>query len=177
MPTRRLRHKKPVTPKFLQDSQGKLHAMTKTQRKILRRLRQGMEIRETADQTRVTVQHVNQFFNKDCVQTYLRQFLDAGGITDSKLIRRLNEGLDSQVQKEYCEKGELIQGVPRPDHKERREHLQIALRLKGYDRPPEPEKLAGMNVFSLYQIVVQARRERGLPLPKGVGDDVPETGE
>lgn len=144
---------------------GQLVKIKPKQRAIVRALETSGSVAEAARIAGASNVYAHNTFKLPAVQQYLKEQLEAAGVTHGKIMQRIAEGLDATERKEYLTKaGQLLQGQERPDYQERREHVKLALRLQGLDAAATEE---GNNISSqsIYNIVINARVARGLEEP------------
>lgn len=70
--------------------------------------------------------------SKPAVQSAFRELLEKAGITDEKLAKRLNEGLDAKETKFFQHQGLVISKRTVVDHGARKNYLDTVLKLKGH---------------------------------------------
>jgi hypothetical protein len=169
--------RRPVVPKFIPDEKGILHPVNVYERSIIKKLAQGGSVKDISRETGTEVSKINALLKTGQVQEYLRNVLLNAGITDELLAQRLREGLDATTKREFLTKtGEVITGEEKPDLEQRRNYMRDAFQLKGYmgklaGEGGDDGKGGGGNTFNLFQTIVNARKERGLP-PEGEIIDV-----
>lgn len=140
-------------PKILQSPNGEVIKLTRKMRSIVTRIPTAKNVGEIADEMNCSKGMVYHTLKIPAVQEYLRQQMEAVGITHGLLMQRIREGLDATKEDRA--------GGERPDHGERREHVKLALRLQGMDTAPEQQGDTVTN-NTLYQIVINAREQRGI---------------
>lgn len=123
-------------------------------RSIVRRIPTAKNIPEIAHEMKCSKGMVYHTLHIPAVQQYLREQMESAGITHGLLMKRIREGLDATKEDRA--------GGERPDHGERREHVKLALRLQGLDTPAQEDKGDTVTNNSIYNIVIQARANRGL---------------
>jgi hypothetical protein len=72
-----------------------------------------------------------QIASKPAVRGAFKKLMEAAGITDELLARRLKEGIDAKETKFFQKDGLVISKRTVVYHGERRSHLELALKLKG----------------------------------------------
>ena len=153
-------------PAVLPTPDGSLCHLTKKMRGIMRRLPVADTMTDIADEMNCSEALVRQTFKLPAVQMYLRQQLEAAGVTHGLLMSRIREGLDATQRKDSFDKaGRLLKGEERPDYTERREHTKLALRLQGLDATPDKDEAGAVTHQSIYNIVLNARAARGIETP------------
>ncbi len=58
--------------------------------------------------------------------------MEEAGLTDAKLVLRLNEGIDAKVVKLAQKDGKFTDARAFPDFRTRHDYLELALRIKGH---------------------------------------------
>lgn len=119
--------KKSETPTIRQRKYAKSRIDGKTQ---------AQAARDAGYKESVALKAGDKIEKKAAVQNLFKDLVDKAGLTDQKLARRLNEGVDAKETKFFL--------MPTPNglkkivtrsvvhHSERRAHLEIALKVKGH---------------------------------------------
>lgn len=141
-------------PATLTNPDGSITHLSKKQRGIIRRIPTADKFRDISDEMKCSNTTVSKTYHLPAVQQYLREQMEAAGITHGLLMERLREGLDATKEDRA--------GGERTDFGERREHIKLALRLQGMDTAPDKEDAAATTPQSIYNIVINARINRGL---------------
>ena len=172
-----------VPPLLSQPGSSQIQRLSDKQRAAVAAIQKHGMTSRAAQAAGVAPATINKTFKLPAVQQYLAEQLEAAGATDSKIARRIAEGLDAVEQKEAFDKsGRLLKGAERPNYTERREAAKLALRLKGMDTQDKEDASAITNQ-SIYNIVIQARGARGLddakpaPLDIEAEDAAPKPGQ
>lgn len=151
---------------------GQLIKIKPKQRAIVRALETSGSVAEAARVAGASNVYAHNTFKLPAVQQYLKEQLEAAGVSHGKIMTRIAEGLDATERKEYLTKaGQLLQGQERPDYQERREHVKLALRLQGLDAAATEEGNT-ISSQSIYNIVINAREARGLEAPRPIPAEV-----
>lgn len=151
-------------PNFLPNSDGNLLPTTPPQRKFIKMLAKGKDFKKSYVKSEISSQQAYNIVKYPQVQVYLKAKLEEAGITDNKIFKRIKEGLDAKEQKEFLGAGGVIvKGEKKPDYEQRGKYIDRVLKLKGYLQQAEEGNATTINNNTLYQIVVKAREERGLP--------------
>ena len=75
--------------------------------------------------------------------SYVQEVANRHGLTIDVFMIKLAEGLDATVQKEYMSDGQLIQGVPKVDHKTRLTALRQLGAIHEISRPDDDDDRKG----------------------------------
>ena len=149
-----------INPKTL-----KIERKTNTERTVIAAIQRHGPTTAAAQAAGVSPSTISRAFKLPAVQQYLREQLDAAGATDEKILRVINEGLSATTRRDgFSKSGALLKGEERPDYSERREAAKLALRLKGLDTAPDKDEAGGVTNNTIFNIVMQARAARGLPV-------------
>jgi hypothetical protein len=95
------------------------------------------------------------------VQREVERIMDQQDLTDEKIVKKLNEGLDAKVVTDY--KG-IIEKSNVPDLKTRHKYLDTAVKIKGLEAPKQIEKKS-MNIdlqleaMPLEEIIVLVKQQ------------------
>jgi hypothetical protein len=145
-------------PVTLPDPNGNgIVRLSPTQQRIVTKLKTSCTQKSIAQDLRCSQGRVSLTFKMPAVQAYLRAQLEAAGVTDGLLMKRIREGIDAKKEAKTG-KGKIV------DYTERREHVKLALRLQGLDAQREDEAGA-VTKNTLIQIIMQAEKDRGLNGP------------
>lgn len=89
-----------------------------------------------ADYANISKGRADHLMKLPAIQQYLRNVLQAAGVTDEKIAQRVAEGLDATSQKEFSDgKGGVIAGEEKPDHDQRGKFVDRALKMMGMEKP------------------------------------------
>jgi hypothetical protein len=141
-------------PKILKSPNGDVIKLTRKMRGIIRRIPTAKTQNQIAVDMKCDRSMVGHVLHMPAVQQYLREQMESAGITHGLLMQRLREGLDATKEDKA--------GGERVDFSERREHTKLALRLQGLDNIPEEKENTQITNNTLFNIVINARKNRGL---------------
>lgn len=128
--------------------------LTRKQRSIIRRLPDADSMGDIAKEVKCSKGYVSLTYKLPAVQQYLREQLEAAGVTHGLLMKRVREGLDATKEDRA--------GGERVDYGERRENVKLALEIQGLKNPKVEGGGDTTTNTTLYQIVINARGQRGL---------------
>lgn len=164
-------------PMMLPDKNGILIPSSPLERKIIKDLAAGNNVKGVSEIESVSEKTVEEILHKGPVQAYLQKILDRAGATDERLAKVLSEGLEAVQQREFLSKGpegaEVIEGKERPDYTQRHATAMDIMRLKG-NLQPVNDKGEGNTTFNLFQTVINTRKERGLDVSEVIDVKVDE---
>lgn len=145
-------------PANLEDPKtGKVTKLTPMRRAVVRALVDSDSMADAANRAGVAVATVTNTWKMPAVQQYLREQLEAAGVTHGLIMQRIREGLDATKGKDKYNKA-------RPDFAERRATAQLALRLQGLSEA-DKEEGGSVSANNIFNIVIAAREARNLDKP------------
>lgn len=80
-----------------------------------------------------TARHADrEIGSRPAVRSAFIELMEKAGLTDEKLVMRLNEGIDAEETKFFQKDGEVTDSRNVIAHGERRAHLELAMKVKGH---------------------------------------------
>jgi hypothetical protein len=141
-------------PANIKNPDGSLQHLTKKQRSIIKRLPTSESMGSIANELHCSKGYVSQTFHLPAVQLFIKNELDAAGAPQGKIFKRIAEGLDA-TQEDRA-------GGERPDFGQRHKTAMDILKLEGLNNPVDDKSGDTVNNTSIYNIVINARKNRGL---------------